>query len=155
MTPYKNHDVKNYTLLASIVFVIPQTPLVRGKPLIPPCRKDNFMRTRNIHIQFWLNRKEADDLNKRVKKSGLSRENYLRCLITGYVPTDAPPPDYFAMMKELRHIGVNLNQIAQKAHGLNVLDVKRYDDNAALLKTTVVDIHNAVMLPRKMERKIE
>ena len=113
------------------------------------------MRTRNIHVQFWLNRKESDDLNKRVKKSGLSRENYLRCLITGHVPTDAPPPDYFAMMRELHHIGVNLNQIAQKAHGLNVLDVKRYDDNTALLKAAVVEITNAVMLPRKMERKIE
>jgi len=102
-----------------------------------------------------LNKKEAEALNKCVKRSGLSREAYLRHLINGLVPTDAPPPDYFAMMKELRHIGVNLNQIAQKAHGLNMLDVKRYDDNAALLKKAVVEITNAVMLPRKMERKTE
>ena len=59
------------------------------------------------------------------------------------------------MMKELHHIGTNLNQIAQKAHILNVLDIKRYDENAALLKKAVVDITNAVMLPRKIERKIE
>jgi len=102
-----------------------------------------------------LNKKEADELNKRVKKSGLSREAYLRHLITGLVPTDAPPPDYFALMRELHHIGVNLNQIAQKAHGLNMLDVRRYNENAALLKAAVVEITNAVMLPRKIEKQIE
>jgi hypothetical protein len=113
------------------------------------------MRKRNIRYQLWLNEKEAERLNRLVKRSGLPREVYLRRLINGLIPTDAPPPDYFAMMKELRYIGINLNQIAQKAHILNVLDVKRYEENAALLKKAVVDITNAVMLPRKIERKIE
>jgi len=36
-----------------------------------------------------------------------------------------------------------------------VIDVQRYDDNIALLHKAVVEITNAVMLPRKMERKIE
>jgi hypothetical protein len=113
------------------------------------------MENRNIAIKCRLNRKEADALNKRVKKSGLSRENYLRHLINGLVPTDTPPPDYHSMMNELRAIGAKLNQIAQKAHVFGSLDVKRYDETAALLKTVVVDITNAVMLPRKIERKIE
>ena len=114
-----------------------------------------FMLNRDIKVTFRLNKSESEKLKKRVKKSGLSQEAYLRQLINGLVPTDAPPPDYFVMMKELRHIGVNMNQIAQKAHGLNMLDVKRYDENAALLKKAVADIHNAVMLARKIERKIE
>lgn len=113
------------------------------------------MLNRNIKITFRLNISENEKFKTRVKKSGLNQEAYLRHLINDVVPTDAPPPDYFAMMKELRYIGTNLNQIAQKAHILNVLDVKRYDENAALLKKVVVDITNAVMLPRKMERKIE
>jgi ACT domain-containing protein len=113
------------------------------------------MQNRTIEIKCRLNHKEADTLNNRVKKSGLSRENYLRQIINGLVPTEAPPPDYFAMMKELHYIGVNLNQIARKAHALNVLDVKRYDDDIAMLNSAVVNITNAVMLPRKIERKIE
>lgn len=32
------------------------------------------MRKRNVHIQFWLNRKEAESLDKKVRRSGLSRE---------------------------------------------------------------------------------
>jgi len=113
------------------------------------------MRNRNIRYQLWLNDKEAERFNALVKRSGLPREVYLRHLINGHVPTDAPPPDYFAMMRELHYIGVNLNQIAQKAHVLNVLDIKRYDENTTMLKTAVVDITNAVLLPRKIERKIE
>ena len=109
------------------------------------------MQNRTVEVKCRFNRKEADALNKRVKKSGLSREGYLRQLINGLVPTDAPPPDYFSMMKELHAIGTNLNQIARKAHVLNAVDVKRYDENVAALNRAVVSITNAVMLPRKLE----
>lgn len=49
------------------------------------------MRKRNVHVQFWLDKKEAEAFNKKVKRSGLSREVYLRHLINGLVPQDAPP----------------------------------------------------------------
>jgi hypothetical protein len=113
------------------------------------------MRKRNIQIITRLDKDEQQQFQKRVKKSGLSQEAYVRHLIGGLVPTDAPPPDYYAMMRELHAIGTNLNQIAQKAHVLNVVDVQRYDENAAALNKAVVEITNAVMLPRKIERKIE
>jgi len=109
------------------------------------------MRKRNIHIQFWLNKKESEAFNKVVKRSGLSREAYLRHLVNGVVPNDAPPPDYYSMMRELHGIGNNLNQIAQKAHVLNVLDVQRYDEACRLFEQSVRNITNAVILPRKME----
>jgi hypothetical protein len=113
------------------------------------------MRKRDIQIITRLDKDESELLKKRVRKSGLSQEAYIRCLITGYVPTDAPPPDYHAMMKELRAIGNNMNQLAREAHVFNAIDVKRYDENAAALRAAVVEITNAVMLPRKIERKIE
>ena len=72
------------------------------------------MRKRNVHIQFWLDKKEAEAFQKRVRKSGLSREAYLRHLVNGLEPQDAPPPDYYAMMRELHGIGNNLNQIARR-----------------------------------------
>jgi len=109
------------------------------------------MRKRNVSILFRLNRKEAESLDKKVKKSGLTREAYLRHLINGLVPNDAPPPDYFSMMRELHRIGNNLNQISQKAHVLNVVDVKRYDETVRLFEKTVKTITNAIILPRKMQ----
>jgi len=79
----------------------------------------------------------------------------MRSLLYGFVPTDLPPPDYHAMMNELRAIGNNMNQIAQKAHVLGVIDSQRYDEGLALLKQAIVDIVNAVNKPRKIERKKE
>jgi len=109
------------------------------------------MRKRNIPVLFRLNKKEAATFDKLVKRSGLSREAYLRHLVNGLVPGDAPPPDYYTMMRELYRVGNNLNQIAQKAHVLNVLDVQRFDEAYALFQKAVKDITEAVILPRKME----
>jgi hypothetical protein len=109
------------------------------------------MLNRNIKITFRLNRAESERFRKQVKKSGRSQEAYIRHIINGLVPTDAPPPDYYSMMRELHAIGGNLNQIARKAHVLNAIDAKRYNENAAALNSAVIKITNAVMLPRKME----
>ena len=109
------------------------------------------MRKRNVHIQFWLDKKEAEAFQKKVKKSGLSRKAYLRHLVNGLVPQDAPPPDYYAMMRELHGIGKNLNQIAAKAHTLNALDVQRYDENCRKLDEAIKTITAAVILPRQMK----
>ena len=111
------------------------------------------MRKRNIAILFRLNRKEAEALDKRVKKSGLSREAYLRQLINGLVPRNAPPPDYYSMMRELHQIGNNLNQIAQKVHVLNVIDVQRYDQEVRKFRQAVEQITEAVVLPERVEHQ--
>ena len=100
---------------------------------------------------FRLNRKEAEALDKKVKKSGLSREAYLRHLINGVVPRDAPTPDYYAMMRELHKNGNNLNQIAQKAHMFHAMDVQKYDTNMRLLEDAIKRITEAVILPERRE----
>jgi len=109
------------------------------------------MLKRNRKITFRLTDSEYERFKKRVKKSGVSQEAFIRLLINGYIPTDLPPPEYHAMMNELRAIGNNMNQIAQKAHVLNVIDARRYDEGFDTLKKAIVEIVNAVNLPRKIE----
>ena len=108
------------------------------------------MNNRTIEIKVRLSQNEAEALNKRVEKSRLSREAYIRQLITGLVPRDAPPPDYYAMMRELYRIGTNLNQIAVKAHILNVMDAQRYDSEVRKLEDTILKITEAVILPQRI-----
>ena len=55
------------------------------------------------------------------------------------------------MMRELHKIGNNLNQIAQKAHVLNVIDVQRYDQEVRKFNEAVRKITEAVILPEKNE----
>ena len=107
------------------------------------------MRKRNIQIITRLNRKEQEHLQSLVKRSGLSQEAYIRHLINGVVPNDAPPADYYGMMQELHAIGNNLNQIARKAHVLNVIDVQSYDKVVKELEQTITKITNTIVLPRK------
>lgn len=45
----------------------------------------------------------------------------------------------------------NLNQIAVKAHTLNVLDVQRYDEACRKIDTAIKKITEAVILPRPMK----
>ena len=108
------------------------------------------MRRRNVAILFRLTPKEAQCLDEKVKRSGLSREAYLRRLIKGVVPRDAPPPDYYSMMKELYRAGSSLNQIVQKAHALKVIDVHRYERDMEEFRETVRKITEAVVLPGRI-----
>ena len=107
------------------------------------------MLTRNIKITFRLNRGECDRFKKRVKKSGLSQEAYLRQLIEGCVPRESPPADYFTFMRELRAVGNNLNQIAQKANALGLIDAAHYDEAVGEYRRLVREITAAVILPEK------
>ena len=109
------------------------------------------MRNRNVHIQFWLNRKEAEMLDKKVRRSGLSREAYLRHLVNGFIPKEMPPADYYSFMRELHAIGNNLNQIAQKAHVLQVMDGQRYDEEVRKLEAVIRKVTDAVILPASVE----
>ena len=110
------------------------------------------MNNRNYEIKVRLTQAEMVHLTRLVSASGLSREAYLRKLISGVVPREAPPPDFFAMVRELHYIGNNLNQIAMKAHALNVIDAKHYDDSVLLFEEAVQKILSAVLDSVPMER---
>ena len=109
------------------------------------------MNNRNYEIKVRLTQAEMVHLNRLVNGSKLSREAYLRHLIAGVVPREAPPPEYFAFMRELHYVGNLLNQIAQKAHVLNVIDVKRYDEGSKQWEAFIREVTAAVILPAKRE----
>lgn len=112
-------------------------------------REVNTLRKRSIRVSVRFNQSEHDRFIKLVEDSGLSQEEYLRQLVRGVVPRNAPPPDYYKMMRQLYHIGNSLNQIAKKAHVLNVMDVKRYDKAVAEFEQAVNEITQAVILPQE------
>lgn len=103
------------------------------------------MGTRNHDLHLRLNDDEYNKLCKLVSKSGLSREAYLRQLIAGLQPRDLPPPDFRPMMRQLYYCGNNLNQIARKAHALNLVDVQQYDNAVNLFRKTVAELNQAVI----------
>jgi len=107
------------------------------------------MRKRSVRVQVWLNQEEKERLHASAKKAGFSRESYLRTLINGYVPKELPPPDYYAMMRELLAIGRNLNQIAAKANATGHIDRTLFQYEANRLRKAVLDIQAAVTAPER------
>ena len=108
------------------------------------------MRKRNNRVSVRFTDEELDYFKSLVERTGLSAEEYLRQTIKGVVPRDSPPADYYKMMRQLYHVGNALNQIAQKAHVLNVMDVQRYDRAVAEYEQIVRNITEAVILPQTM-----
>jgi hypothetical protein len=109
------------------------------------------MRNRNIQIITRLNEKEYEHFKKCVKRSTLSQEGFMRYLINGLVAPDYPSPDYHKMTNELRCVGRNINQIAIKAHMLNVIDAEKFDIAYAEYLETYLSIMKSVSEFRKIE----
>lgn len=105
------------------------------------------MRKRTISFVLRLSETEHARLMKDVRRTGLSREAFLRALISGYAPKPLPPLDYHAMIRELRAIGNNLNQLAAKAHATGHLDHASFQNEASDLRRTVMQIREAVTAP--------
>lgn len=80
------------------------------------------MRKRNVQIMFRLDRKEAGEFDKLVRKSGLSREVLLRAMISGYQLCEKPDDEFYKSMRELSAIGNRVNQLAAKANALGFID---------------------------------
>ena len=108
------------------------------------------MRTRNNRIQCWLNDKEAESFEKHVKKSGLSRESYIRMLLAGHVPRTAPPLEYHQLIHELNTIGNRMTQIAARADATGFFLADEYQKNVRELSQTLLNIQAALTLPERM-----
>ena len=80
-----------------------------------------------------------------VRKSALDERIEVHYNIT------AELPELQKLIAEYSAIGNNLNQIAVKAHTLNVLDVQRYDENCRKLDEAIKTITAAVILPHQMK----
>lgn len=98
------------------------------------------MRKRAIKKQFWLNENENKMLKEKSKKTGLSEAEYLRCLIEGYNPKEKPDEEFYKIMRNLRAIGNNLNQIARNANAYGVIDTVGYKKNCEKMNKFIADI---------------
>lgn len=105
------------------------------------------LRNRNNEIKVRLYKEEMEKLNKRAKKCGLSREAYVRMLINGCIPREAPNQEFYSMTRELYRIGNSMNQVARKAHIFNSIDVQRYDSAYRQLQKVIKEMFKAVVEP--------
>ena len=108
-------------VLASIDFVI-RNRLVRGiSPLIPLNRKVDRLKKDNI-VSVRFSDEELDMAKRKAKQAGMSFTVFIRAAVTGAKIKEAPPADFYELIREVRKVGTNLNQLAAKANSLGFID---------------------------------
>ena len=98
------------------------------------------MRKRNNPVQIYLDDAELKRLDDWSAAANMSRSNYIRQLIDGFQPLEFPPVEYLQIIDELQHIGINMNQLATKAHSLGFIDAPEYRQNATRVWRVVAEL---------------
>ena len=107
------------------------------------------MRKRNVQILFRLTEEEAEHLNELVRKSGRSKEAFLREMVRGYQLCEKPDTEFYKMMRELSAIGNRINQLAVKANALGFVDTPMLREEARKWHEFQIDIRKRYLLPRR------
>ena len=105
------------------------------------------MRKRNVQILFRLTDGEAEQLNDLVRKSGRSKEAFLRDMVKGYRLCEKPDPEFYQIMRELSAIGNRINQLAAKANALGFVDAPMLREEAKKWHEFQIDIRKRYLLP--------
>ena len=95
------------------------------------------MRSRPVQVKIYLNEKEYENLCRLCKETNLNKGRLIRLLLEGYVPPSAPPVDYKKLIREVRAVGNNINQILFYVNENEILNVP--DLNTELKKLREVE----------------
>ena len=81
---------------------------------------------------------ELDDLTKKARKAGMSREGYSRRILNDSEVKEAPPADFPMLIRDVRRVGYKIDQLLKIANAKGLLDVpqlrKALADNRAVEK---------------------
>lgn len=108
---------------------------------------------RTVKKQFWFSKAEAQDLQKKAKKTCLSEAALVRLLVRGYEPKERPDEKFYDVMRQLSAIGNNINQLSVKANALGFIDTQMLKAEAQRWHRFQADIEREFLRPEKSELK--
>ena len=111
------------------------------------------MKRRTVKKQFWFSRDEAQDLQKKAKKTCLTEAALVRLLVRGYEPKERHDQRFYDVMRQLSSIGNNINQLAAQANSLSFVDAKKLQKEAERWHKFQADVERQFLRPEKSEMK--
>ena len=93
------------------------------------------MRKRNCRLEVRFTKDELSDLSKKARKAGMSNGGFVRHIVSGVEIKEAPPADFYALMREVKRVGSNLDQLLKLAYSKGLLDVPA-------IRKSLDEIHN-------------
>ena len=111
------------------------------------------MKRRTVKKQFWFSRDEAQDLQKKAKKTCLTEAALVRLLVRGYEPKERPDERFYDAMRQLSSIGNNINQLAAQANSLGFVDAQRLQKETERWHRFQADMEREFLRPEKCDMK--
>lgn len=108
-------------------------------------------RTADIHIR--LTKEEAEDLKQKAKMCRITQSALIRILLKGYEPRQAPDNRFYQAMNQLSAIGSSINQLAEKANLMGLVDGIEYKQQAEKLWKLQSEIEKEFISPNESKIK--
>ena len=93
-------------------------------------------RNRDSQLNIRMSQSEMDKLSRNARRSGLSKSNYIRMLLNGYVPKESPPIEYNELIRIMTDIHSELK-------------LQYTDETAKELQTAILQLQAALTLPER------
>ena len=96
------------------------------------------MTTRTCRFELRLSRAELNDLTRKARKARMTNAGFIRRAIREQEVKEAPPVDVPVLIREVRRVGYNIDQVLKIARAQGLVDVpqlrKALEENRALAK---------------------
>ena len=94
------------------------------------------MRNRDTQLNIHLSQSEMDKLTRNARRSSLSKSNYIRMLVNGYVPKESPSIEYNQLIRAMTDV-------------YSKLKLQHSSEAAKELQTAILQLQAALTLPER------
>ena len=85
------------------------------------------MKKRNCRFEIRFTKDELSDLTKKARKARLTNAAFIRCAVRGTAVKEAPPADVPTLIREVRRVGCNIDQLLVIARAKNWMIAKNLE----------------------------
>lgn len=105
------------------------------------------MAIRNCRFELRLSQEELDDLTKKADRAGISKADFVRKTVKGKTIKEAPPADVPLLIREVRRVGSNMDQILRFVNArsyLHIPELQRALEENRKVETMLNRVYGAV-----------
>ena len=103
------------------------------------------MRRRENSLHLRLTDAELALLKRKSARAGLKPQAFILAMLNEYQLKEKPDTEFYDVLKNLRQINLNINQIAAKANSIGFIDTAEYCKNVEWLQREISELKTEVM----------
>jgi len=88
-------------------------------------------------MKIRFTKEELDALTQKASRTIYSREGFCRKVLTGCTLKEAPPVEYYALIREVKRIGSNINQLLVIANTRGYWQAQELEEALAEYRKTI------------------